>query len=172
MRTAIHVDGAKRMRPADVEDENTAEFWQIHELHAIRSHELASRARRLAARVRFQFILLARVVERLRPRLERYVLKLCGRLGDADLWCPDAVLSGDFAVENHLAIRSSRRRPCRRSRSPASSAATTACSTAARAALLARVLNALRLLRSALLLGKSSPYGHRRGGDHNKARPF
>ena len=81
MRAAVHVDRPVRVRAADVEDENALNLRQLDELDAVRRQELAHEARRLAARVRLELVLLAIVEQRLRPRLERYTARC-----DRTLW--------------------------------------------------------------------------------------
>jgi hypothetical protein len=45
MRTAIHVDDAPRMRPGDIQDEETLELGHVHELESGRVEEGRSGSR-------------------------------------------------------------------------------------------------------------------------------
>ena len=56
MRAAVHVDGAIRVRAADVEDVEPLDLGQLDELDAVRRQELPREARRLAARVRLELV--------------------------------------------------------------------------------------------------------------------
>ena len=67
MRAAVHVDRAKRVRAADIEDVDALQLRHLDELDAVRRQELPRRAAGLAARVRLELVDLPRVVERLAP---------------------------------------------------------------------------------------------------------
>ena len=71
MRAAVHVDRAKRVRTADIENVEALQRRHLDELDAVRRLELPRRAAGLAARVRLELVDLPRVVQRFRPRLER-----------------------------------------------------------------------------------------------------
>src|SRR6266404_5368224 len=56
MRTAIHVNGAERVRTADIENEESLEIRHVDEFHTIRSQELTRSAGWLASCVRLKSI--------------------------------------------------------------------------------------------------------------------
>ena len=71
MRPRIHVNDPEGMRTADVEDVRSLQVGHLDELDAIGSLKLACDTRSVAARMRFQLVNLAVVIQRLSPRLKR-----------------------------------------------------------------------------------------------------
>jgi hypothetical protein len=98
------------VRTADVEDEDALRLGQLDELDAVRRQELAGRARRLAAGVRLELVLLAIVVHRLGPRLERHLFVGRDGIEDAEDRQPDALVLDRLAAENGAARGVARRR--------------------------------------------------------------
>jgi ABC-type transport system involved in cytochrome bd biosynthesis fused ATPase/permease subunit len=115
MLASVHVDGAKRVRAADIEDEDALDLGQVHELDAVRRLELPRGAARFAARVRLELVDLPRVVESPRPRLKRRLISRVDRVGDAEQRRPYALLFRRRAPKDRAAIGVARRRARRRS---------------------------------------------------------
>src|SRR5688572_26596677 len=70
MCPAIQVDRAIRVRTSDAEDVDLLELGELDDLDAVRRQKLAHAARRLAACVRLELVLVAVGVDRLGPWLE------------------------------------------------------------------------------------------------------
>src|SRR6185295_2118664 len=73
MRPAVHVDGAKRMGPALIEDQDALEVRHVDKLNAVGSEELARSSGWLASCMRFELIGPAEVVHRPCPWLKRHL---------------------------------------------------------------------------------------------------
>src|SRR5439155_6443621 len=70
MRAAIHIDHAKSVRTADIEDIDALEIRHVHEVDPIWSLKLTRQSGWMTTRVGFEFVDLAVVVKRLGPRLK------------------------------------------------------------------------------------------------------
>src|SRR5688572_6561904 len=130
VRATVHVDGAERVRPADIEDIDALQLGGLDELRAVRREELTGHSRRLAARVRLELVLLTLGEQRLRPWLERHLVPGKRRVPDPEICRPEERLLHVAAAEDHAA----RRVPGRRSRwccRTTTAAAATATGTAA-----------------------------------------
>ena len=114
VRPSVHVDGAERVRAADVEDVDALGFGQLDELHAVGRQELPRRPRRLAPRVRLELVLLPIVVHRLGPRLKRHGRRRGNGIEDAEDRQPHALVGHRLAGESRPARRVARRRLRRR----------------------------------------------------------
>jgi len=125
MRATVHVDGAKRVRPADIEDVDALLIDHLDELGAVRREELTGHSRGLAARVRLKLVLLTVDEQRLRPRLVRHLVARQRRVRDPERPSPEEWNLRIAAAEYHAA----RRVPWRRCGGRASGATTTTATT-------------------------------------------
>src|SRR5215204_5794402 len=110
MRATVHVDGAERVRPAHIEDEDTLLIRVLNELRAVRRKELTGHPGGFATRMRLELVFLTVVEQRLRPRLERHLVARQRGVSDPEVRGPEERLLRVAAAENHTARGVSRRR--------------------------------------------------------------
>src|SRR5688500_5781611 len=108
VRSAVHVDGAIGVWPADVEDVDALQLRHLDALDSVSRLERARDARSLAAGMRFKLVELAIGVERRRPRLERDVRRRRERCGDADGRKPEPLVFEATASETDATVGKSR----------------------------------------------------------------
>ena len=104
VRAAVHVDRPVGVGSTNIEDVDALKFGKLDELHAIRGQELSGDARRLAACMRFQFVLLPIVVYRPGPWLKRHLRYRSNRGGDAEHRQPQALVLGRPAAEERATL--------------------------------------------------------------------
>src|SRR5436309_1448455 len=127
---AIHVNGAKAVRPACLKDDELLQFREMHKLSPIRSRDLPKASGRFATRVGFKLVGLAIVVDGPRPGLEgnliqrglSWILVLFTRGRGSRRWdtdcespscnVPQAAFFADRRSPIHCAVRPARCRPC------------------------------------------------------------
>src|SRR4051812_17788064 len=98
---SIHINGAPGVRTSDVEDEDSLQFFQLDELHAVGRLHLAGGAGGLAPGVRFEPVRLPIFVQRLCPRLEGNLRVGGKRRRHHAFGQPHAFLAGRRALQQH-----------------------------------------------------------------------
>src|SRR5215469_4165179 len=103
MRSSVHIDCSKRVRTADIHDENALQVLQLHEFHSVRSQELPGPARWLPSRVRFKLIRTPIRQQSSRPILKWKLVRLWRRRltgGSPRARQPDAGFSRDWSKQD------------------------------------------------------------------------
>src|SRR6185436_16095702 len=106
VRTAVHIDGAIRVRSTDVEDEDALKIGELDKFDTVRRQELTQHARGFAPRVRFELVGFTIGEDGLGPRLERHVFQ-SERIGRDAAGQPDAFVSWRV-VDEDVSIRVAR----------------------------------------------------------------